>query len=172
MNYLTVASLVLISFKASAYGNPLPGSLTLCRDDDEVYFSCVTKRLKTISLCGNSADGEISSLTYYFGSPSNLELTQSSSQINGFEPFRFNHYARYGTDYSRISFIRGGYKYEIYSNYDANLDPMERSGIVVTPLINPTEEIDIGCEQKIIDNITPLFSTLKCDDENALGCAK
>lgn len=171
MNRLMIASsfILAISSQSTYGGNPL-ATEAVCPDGEKVYFSCKTARSKLISLCAAEVNGSTSSLTYFFGSIDNPELTQAALSENNFEPFRFNHYFRYGVDYFRVSFIRGGYRYEIYKDYDMEETPAERSGIIVSSMKDAGGEVDIECRGEEFGSLSPLSSMLKCDKDNALGC--
>lgn len=173
MNYSAmIFSLFLTTFNTLAYSTSFSETATPCPNGEEVYFSCETDKSKSVSLCGVRMDDEILSLTYYFGGVINPKLVQTASSANDFEPFRFNHYFRYGVDYFRVSFIENGNRYEVYRDYELEGDPAEQSGIIVAPLDEPDKEINIKCHGKIIAHLSPLSSILKCDKDNALGCAK
>lgn len=172
MNHLmVVASFVAIILSHSAYGESHLTTETVCPDGEKIYFSCKTKKSKLISLCAMEANGSTSSLTYFFGSIDNPELTQTASSENHFEPFRFNHYFRYGANYFRVSFVRGGYRYEIYKDYDMEEVPVKRSGIIVSSVGGESKEVDIECSREASGDLSPLSSILQCDKDNALGCA-
>ncbi|WP_312359268.1 hypothetical protein [Stutzerimonas balearica] len=172
MKHLVVAG----SFAASILSNSAYSESHLpieaaCPDGEKIYFSCETTRSKLIRLCAAEVNGSTSSLSYFFGTIDNPELTQAASPENNFEPFRFNHYFRYGADYFRVSFVRGGYRYEIYKDYDMEETPAERSGIIVSSIKDASKEVDIECRGKASGSLSPLSSILKCDKDNALGCA-
>ncbi|WMR32423.1 hypothetical protein [Metapseudomonas otitidis] len=166
---LTVAILIL---SANTYGGDSSATTATCRSGEKAYFSCKTRNSKLISLCASEGNNKISSLTYYFGDITNPELIQTSSSETNFDPFRFNHYFRYGVDYSRVSFSRGGYRYEIYIDYDLEKTPAESYGISVASLATPDREIKIECYKEAQANLSPLFTILKCDKKNSLGCGK
>ena len=173
MNYLIVAaSFAAIFLSHSAYGESHLATEAACPDGEKIYFSCKTKRSKLISLCAMEVNGRTSSLTYFFGGIDNPELTQTASSENNFEPFRFNHYFRSGVNYFRVSFVRSGYRYEIYKDYDMEETPAERSGIIVSSMKDESKEVDIECNREASGNLSPLSLILKCDKDNALGCAK
>lgn len=172
MNRLMVAaSFIVVIFSNSIYGENLFSTEMACPDGEKVYFSCKTARSKLISLCATEVNSSVSSITYFFGSIDNPELTQASSSKNNFDPFKFNHYFRYGIDYFRVSFVRGGYKYEIYRDYDIEEMPTQRYGIIVSSLRNPGRDIEIKCHGEVTESLSRLSSVLRCDKDSALGCA-
>lgn len=170
-HFLITLFLAAAFLNTAAHGEPLPATKAACPNGEKVYFSCKTKRSKLISLCGKEINNRISSLTYYFGNLDTPELTISASSKRHFEPFWFNHYFRSGVDYARINFIRGDYRYEIYSSYNMEETPEVRSGIIVSSQSKPDKRTHIECVKDITINLTPLFPVLNCDEESALGCS-
>jgi len=136
-HFLITIFLAAAFLNNAVHGETLPASKAAYPNGEAVYFSCKTKRSKLISLCGKEINNRISSLTYYFGNLDTPELTISTFSKRHFEPFWFNHYFRSGVDYARINFIRGDYRYEIYSSYNMEETPEVRSGITVSSLSKP-----------------------------------
>jgi len=170
-HFLITIFLAAAFLNNAVHGETLPASKAAYPNGEAVYFSCKTKRSKLISLCGKEINNRISSLTYYFGNLDTPELTISTFSKRHFEPFWFNHYFRSGVDYARINFIRGDYRYEIYSSYNMEETPEVRSGITVSSLSKPEKRTHIECVKDITINLPPLFPVLNCDEESALGCS-
>lgn len=171
---LLVKAIGLIHFGITSLADAAPKTPvpSHCQKGEEIYFSCKTGKSKTISLCGTTADGKILSIKYSFGDLKKPELVYSAFAKDNFGSFKFSHYFRYGVDYFRVNFVRNNYRYEIYKDYDDQGNPKESSGIIVENLSAAAKEVNIACRQDIITNLLPLSSTLPCDEESALGCAK
>lgn len=166
---ITVSLIFSVSSQLACGAPPLNDDVA-CPSGEVTYFSCRTARSKLISLCAAEEKGSASTLTYYFGNIDSPELSLAASLENKYEPFRFNHYFRYGVDYFRVSFVREGYRYEIYKDYDMEAAPVERSGIIVSSVNGAGGEVDIKCRGMVSGDLSPLSSMLKCDKDNALGC--
>lgn len=124
---------------------------------ENVYFSCETDK-GDVKLF---VDGNI--LSYEFSKGDKTELSYHSSGY-GFSGFSHNYYYRYQTEYGKVSFSKGKYKYSIFSNYEGN---EEISGVIVTI---SEKEYNIPCRKKITNKLVDLIPLLQCDKEDALGC--
>jgi len=124
---------------------------------ENVYFSCETDK-GDVKLF---VDGNI--LSYEFSKGDKTELSYHSLG-DGFSGFSHNYYYRYQTEYGKVSFSKGKYKYSIFSNYEGN---EEMSGVIVTI---SEKEYNIPCRKKITNKLVDLIPLLQCDKEDALGC--
>lgn len=124
---------------------------------ENVYFSCETDK-GDVKLF---VDGNI--LNYEFSKDDKTELSYHSLG-DGFSGFSHNYYYRYQTEYGKVSFSKGKYKYSIFSNYEGN---EEMSGVIVT--ISEIE-YNIPCRKTITNKLVDLIPLLQCDKEDALGC--
>ncbi|NEX83194.1 hypothetical protein [Aeromonas rivipollensis] len=124
---------------------------------ENVYFSCETDK-GDVKLF---VDGNI--LSYEFSKGDKTELSYHSLG-DGFSGFSHNYYYRYQTEYGKVSFSKGKYKYSIFSNYEGN---EEMSGVIVTIF---EKEYNIPCRKKITNKLVDLIPLLQCDKEDALGC--
>ncbi|WP_395948599.1 MULTISPECIES: hypothetical protein [Aeromonas] len=124
---------------------------------ENVYFSCETDK-GDVKLF---VDGNI--LSYEFSKGDKTELSYHSLG-DGFSGFSHNYYYRYQTEYGKVSFSKGKYKYSIFSNYEGN---EEVSGVIVTI---SEKEYNIPCRKKITNKLVDLIPLLQCDKEDALGC--
>lgn len=124
---------------------------------ENVYFSCETDK-GGVKLF---VDGNI--LSYEFSKGDKTELSYHSLG-DGFSGFSHNYYYRYQTEYGKVSFSKGKYKYSIFSNYEGN---EEMSGVIVTI---SEKEYNIPCRKKITNKLVDLIPLLQCDKEDALGC--
>lgn len=124
---------------------------------ENVYFSCGTDK-GDVKLF---VDENI--LNYEFSKGDKTELSYHSLG-DGFSGFSHNYYYRYQTEYGKVSFSKGKYKYSIFSHYEGN---EEMSGVIVTI---SEKEYNIPCRKKIINKLVDLIPLLQCDKEDALGC--
>lgn len=136
---------VFLLISTSSYGN------------ERVYFSCETDK-GDVKLF---VDGNI--LNYEFSKDDKTELSYHSLG-DGFSGFSHNYYYRYQTEYGKVSFSKGKYKYSIFSNYEGN---EEMSGVIVTI---SEKEYNIPCRKTITNKLVDLIPLLQCDKEDALGC--
>ncbi|MGY3856349.1 hypothetical protein [Aeromonas intestinalis] len=124
---------------------------------ENVYFSCETDK-GDVKLF---IDGD--RLSYEFSKGDKIEFSYHSLG-DGFNGFSHNYYYRYQTEYGKVSFSKGKYKYSIFSNYEGD---EEMSGIIV----NISEkEYNIPCRKIIANKLVDLIPLLQCDKEDALGC--
>lgn len=124
---------------------------------ENVYFSCETDK-GDVKLF---VDGNI--LSYEFSKGDKTELSYHSLG-DGFSGFSHNYYYRYQTEYGKVSFSKGKYKYSIFSNYEGN---EEVSGVIVTI---SEKEYNIPCRKTNTNKLVDLIPLLQCDKEDALGC--
>ncbi len=124
---------------------------------ENVYFSCETDKGDVKSF----VDGNI--LSYEFSNGDKTELSYHSLG-DGFSGFSHNYYYRYQTEYGKVSFSKGKYKYSIFNNYEGN---EEMSGVIVTI---SEKEYNIPCRKTITNKLVDLIPLLQCDKEDALGC--
>lgn len=137
-----------------------------CLSNEEVYFTCLMKNGKTLSLCGSAK-----ALSYRYGKAGNLELIFPSAAPQSIKQFKYNNYLRYGVDYYRVSFLSGQYYYRIYRDIDSELTPQIQAGIIVESKSSINKkEFNLSCVDSINDNLSKLSEFLECDEENALGC--
>lgn len=107
---------------------------------ENVYFSCETDK-GDVKLF---VDGNI--LNYEFSKGDKTELSYHSLG-DGFSGFSHNYYYRYQTEYGKVSFSKGKYKYSIFSNYEEN---EEMSGVIVTI---SEKEYNIPCRKQLQTNL-------------------
>ncbi|WP_447780545.1 hypothetical protein [Aeromonas veronii] len=124
---------------------------------ENVYFSCETDKGEVKLF----VDGNI--LNYEFSKGDKTELSYHSLG-DGFSGFSHNYYYRYQTEYGKVSFSKGKYKYSVFSNYEGN---EEMSGVIVTI---SEKEYNIPCRKTITNKLVDLIPLLQCDKEDALGC--
>lgn len=124
---------------------------------ESLYFLCETDK-GDVKLF---AHGKV--LSYEFYKNNNIELSYHSLG-DKFSGFSHNYYYRYQTEYGKVSFNQGGYKYAIYSRYEEN---EEMSGVIVSI---SGKEYNIPCRKVIENKLVDLIPLLQCDRNDALGC--
>ncbi|WP_349921911.1 hypothetical protein [Aeromonas veronii] len=125
--------------------------------NEVVYFSCETDK-GDVKLFVNE-----NRLGYEFSKGDKIEFSYHSLR-DSFNGFSHNYYYRYQTEYGKVSFSKGKYKYSVFSNYEGD---EEMSGIIV----NVSEkEYNIPCRKIIANKLVDLIPLLQCDKEDALGC--
>lgn len=138
-----------------------------CLPGEEVYFSCLMKNEKILSLCGSKKV-----LSYRYGHAGNLDFVFPDAAPHSLTRFKYNNYSRYGVDYYRVSFLNGQYNYHIYRDIDNELTPKMQAGVVVENSSSlDKKEFDFPCTERVSDNLNKLSEFLECDQESALGCA-
>lgn len=123
------------------------------------YFSCSTSK-GTISVISDSAN-----LVYRMKNTDG-SVFQYSSLAPEYTGYDYNHYSRFQTDYLKVGFEKGGFKYELFSNSE---DGKDSRGITVVNLSN-NKECTYNCINVGTDKLSDLTSKLSCDKNNALGC--
>lgn len=147
----------------SATGDAAVAGPTLCTSAESVIFSCSTAKSRIIALC---QDKRSEAITYRFGRPGKIELRYSAKQGEG---FLYNHYFRAQVDYTRISFVKDGYEYSVFGNYDGSQSPVTDYGVAVST--DGEDETQIECRSHVVDNMSKIIKHLKCDENSALGCS-
>lgn len=137
---------------------------SLCKPEESVVFSCLTKSSKTISLCQDNSEHKI---TYRYGRKNKIEIsyTAQRSSNNG---FFYNHYTRPSVEYSRIGFVSSGYEYAVFRTYDATESSSPLYGVEVSK--DGDEKARIACTANVVDKMSEVIKKLKCDENSALGC--
>lgn len=158
---------------ASAANHAVAARAGLCTDSVAV-FECEASGGKQIALCGayNPA-GELTALQYRYGRGPRPELIYPAELSGSLVKFTSNHYLRYQTDYSQISFRNGPYAYSVYSNYDGEESPGSPKTAGVTVVTQAGAPVaDISCKTIRKDAIQSITSKVTCDADQALGCSQ
>ena len=130
----------------------LSQSQTLCRPGEIDYFSCETVAIgKRISVCGNIADGDISSeswLQYRFGKVGAIELAYPTEKQGSVKKFEGNYFNKYGV--ADLRFISGRTLYgvelsEMYNGDDAPPRSHPAGGVNVQ--MGKVKYINISCRR-------------------------
>jgi hypothetical protein len=130
---LTTNTVLLVIFSAcavTASASTLPPSL--CKDNEEVFFSCAAK-LKNISLCASIDASETTGrLTYRFGKiGQKVEMEYPSKPISPGNAFRFASKLGAKGGSEQLTFIVGKFTYTLYSYHWGGVDSQSISGVLV-----------------------------------------
>jgi hypothetical protein len=129
---------------------------SLCELQDTVFFSCVTKLKKIISLCGKQVSDKVIGVYYRFGRLGGIEMDYPSQKDeSSFSKFKYDHYFRYRTDYLSVNFENDGYRYSIYHEYrgdDQETGDIYLSGIAVSKM-GTNSTVIIKCSDIKVNNI-------------------
>lgn len=148
-------------------------AFSLCTDKDEVYFSCRTKDLKTLSLCGKREGG----VYYRFGKPKKIEFEYPGDNVGNKDSlslFAYNSYNRWMVSYFTVTFHNHGYTYIIQDLRNAE-DEVEHNIQNIAIYSKPDQTDDekiISCASDMISNLRPLMYIIPCNEGMALGCDK
>ena len=132
----------------------------LCHAGEQTYFSCPTKRHKTISLCGSLP----ATLQYRYGKPPAVELAFPDDAAQGTRQLATAHYARYQTDRTEVTFSRNGVDYALFDYTEGG---HRTAGVRVTTPDGTDHEVD--CAGAIRGELGTPAKSLQCDTDNALN---
>lgn len=155
---------IAILFVNAVCGVAIAGP-SLCAPAESVIFSCATARSKSIALC---IDNRTRMVTYRFGRVGKIEMAYSAKEGDE-SGFFYNHYIRAGVDYTRIAFVKAGYEYSVFRNYDATESRVPNYGVAVSR--GGDDEVQIKCQSQVVDSMSQIIKHLKCDESSALGCS-
>lgn len=141
-----------------------------CDAGEKVYFSCVARSGKTLSLCGLESNDDTVKLSYRFGSIAEPEFTYPNDTHVRKDDFFYNHYVRPRADYFEVGFVNEGFEYRVFQHYDADLSPDARSGVSVEELSLDSAPTVVACITHPQGEISQLSEFLPCNRESALGC--
>jgi hypothetical protein len=166
----------LFAFRGStasgAEVKPINLSNTLCRAEEQNFFTCiVTGSAKVISLCGSkSLDARRGYLQYRFGKPGAVELQYPRDRANTQRVFRYAHYIRAQVDRAEITFDNEGYSYVIFDYYEGDIKPSVReSGVRIRRHGPNTKETELTCDGKPTSKLGSLESIVPRDNDNPLN---
>ena len=168
MSSETAAGRVATNAPASSTGQLHPNSL--CVRTEQVIFSCLTKRsrsissttpAKIVSLCASrDLDKEHGYLQYRYGLPSKVELEFPKTRRGTQQMFQYTHYMRYQVDLTEINFEIDGYRYQIFDDYNGEEKPrISTEGVSVTAPGKP-KEVSFVCRTKAKANYSILDEVL------------
>ena len=162
------AALLLILAPAFVKADP-----SHCSGNEDIVFTCSLQRSgKIASLCASKrllAAKSGGSLTYRFGKAEAIEFEFPKENAQSPEKFRYSHYFRAQTDRTTVAFNNGGFRYEIFSNYDGDENAPSSVGIRVT---GPGgKETQFGCTKSVEAHWNLIDGAVPCDeDEDPDAC--
>lgn len=149
MKHLKNCSFVLAAFLLAS---------TPCLGEEGNIFACQAPNGVSIQLEQLDSD----KLAYTFSRHGKVELRYESADFKYFE------YSRPMTSYANVSFKTGKYKYEIYSDYDAQLSEDYENGVRVFKDSPDNLIAKIQCDEVTADDIRALSDKLPCDPDKDL----
>lgn len=167
---LVVLGTVFLSWHTSVSAGE--AQVTLCRQGEEVFFSCPVKDgTRVVSLCGSPRlTAREGYLQYRFGRPRKLELEHPKRRQEAPQTFRYAQYSRYQVDRVAVSFRRGGFTYTLFDSYEGDASPPARhQGVQVTPSGAGRKEVTLECRGAAAGNLYSLSSILPCDKDDPLS---
>jgi hypothetical protein len=157
---------------SSEPGNLMPqGATSLCRKDEQVLFSCNTAAAKMISLCGSKElEKKKGYLQYRFGKVGALELEFPQKLQDTQAAFRIDHYFRARVDRTHLSFVNGGYKYELYYYYEGDVSPeIITGGVTVGKVGDELVYVQRKCRGRIVSGLGALESVVPAVEDSELN---
>lgn len=140
--------------------------LTRChRPDTIVRFSCSSEHGDLVRICEDldlhPGRGPIHiEISKADGRPEKISLGSAESSM------RYNHYARFRTDYLEVAARRHSTEYRVFRHTE---DSQVSFGLVVRAF-EEARERRIDCAGDVFDQLSLLPRVLECDKRNALGC--
>ena len=160
------------STASRAQATRVDASTSLCRVEEQVFFSCrVTGSSKLISLCGSQAlDTRRGYLQYRFGKAGAVELQFPRDRANTQRVFRYAHYFRAQVDRTEVTFDNDGYRYVVFDYYEGDIKPPVReSGVRVRRHGAVEKATELKCAGKSISKLGSLESIVPRDNDNPLN---
>jgi hypothetical protein len=120
-------------------------------------------------LCVAVKNKELTSLSYRFGVPGDIELAFPTSLADSLAQFRYAHYFRFQTDRTEVSFSIGDYDYSVFDYYEQDVKPPITRGISVTNSSGKDNRGQLLCSGPTKSELQKLEGLIPCDRENALA---
>ena len=141
-----------------------------CTTEEKVYFSCMTNsKERVLSVCGSpNLSTPTAYLQYRFGPLDKKELEFPIERKGSIQQFRIYHYFRASVDRIGLTFQSGDFSYEVYDDYEGDIQPPEKtSGVVVSK--NETDtETGIPCKGEVTNQLIDLKNVVPEDDQSDL----
>lgn len=156
----------------AAQAAPKSQSLSLCRDEEQVMFSCVvTPGARITSLCASSTlDHRRGYLQYRYGKPGAIELQFPEARANTQLAFRYAHYFRAQVDRTEISFDNRDYRYTLFDYFEGDAKPaIITAGVRVSKHGTKGQQIELLCHGKPTGKLGGLETVVPRDHDNALN---
>jgi hypothetical protein len=168
--FLLLLSVVLLNWNTRLFAGET--KQTLCRQGEDILFSCPVKdRTTIVSLCGSKhLTAQQGYLQYRFGRKGHIELEFPAQRQGTQKMFRYAHYSRYQVNRMVVSFQRGGYTYALFDSYEGEVLPKTRQqGIQVIPSGAARKEVTLMCRGPALGDLSNLSSLLPCDKDDPLN---
>jgi hypothetical protein len=136
----------------------------ICPENNEVYFSCLTKKQRFINVCKSNNQG----IQYFFGKPKKIEFIYPLQNTPANSDFFYAHYFRANVDYIELRFRNNNTMYILhdYQSYELN-DERKSAGITTTS--NLGKKTEFKCSKVFSNKLNLLEKIVPCDSESALG---
>jgi hypothetical protein len=145
---------------------------SLCRDEEQVIFSCaVNPGERIVSLCASSVvDHRRGYLQYRYGKPGAVDMQFPQARANTQRAFRYAHYFRAQVDRTEVSFDNHGYRYTIFHYYEGDVTPATTDAGVRVSKHGATEpQTELQCHGNIQKTLGRLDSVIPRDHDNPLN---
>jgi hypothetical protein len=156
--FISLFSLIAIIFIFSVAVFPGPDYTALCKKNETMVFSFLTKSRKTVSIC--VADGE-SYIVYRLGTKNKIELEFPGTKSDSWSKFRYSYYMRGGAagndgmDINYLRFEDKGLYFSVYEEYSA-VDNKKACGIKTINESSGRETDTAGIPDSIRGSLTTL----------------
>jgi len=139
----------------AAQASPKNQSSSLCRNEEQVIFTCtVAPGARTVSLCASSA----------------VELQFPRARANTQWAFRCAHYFRARVDRTEIRFDNQGYRYTIFDYYEGDMKPVPTiAGVRPSKHGASQLETEWLCQGKASSKLGRLETIIPRDPDNPLN---
>ena len=149
-----------------------PAVPSLCRNEEQIIFSCAVARSpRIVSICGSKLlDHRNGYLQYRFGRVGAVELQFPRDRANTQIAFRYAHYFRAQVDRTEITFHNQNYTYVLFSYYENDINPpIKEAGVRVTRHNSDGTEAELKCRENPVSHIGVLESVIPRDNDNPLN---
>jgi hypothetical protein len=158
--HLLLAVALTSSLTAAAPVRPHSSSGDLCHAGETTWFSCATRRHKTISLCGQTPF----LVQYRYGTPARVEFAFPQHPEEAPKALASAHYMRFQVERTEVTFRRLGVDYAVFDDTENG----QRSAGVRVTAADGTEH-QTTCKGPITGHLLTLARHLRCDPDNALN---
>lgn len=163
--------------RAADTKTPRYNATSLCNEGENIYFSCKTKQLKIMSLCGAGNKEESNYIYYRFGKSNKIEMDYPENKdSDSLSKFRYIRYSRIQLNKISVSFFNNGYWYGLYSEYDAESPDgkiIEEYGITVDGINGSARSkthVNIRCASELINNLGVATEFIPCQEGEEFAC--
>ena len=156
----------------AALASPKNQSSSLCRNEEQVIFSCaVAPGVRTVSLCASAAlDHRSGYLQYRYGRPGAVKRQFPQARANTQLAFRYAHYFRARVDRTEITFDNDGYRYTVFDYHEGDTKPVTTlAGVRVSKPGAARLETEMLCQGKASSKLGSLATIIPRDPDNPLN---